>query len=59
MTETDEKIAKAFRMIGEASDLIERLGKVVLEQNEIIANMQKDIAELKGGKRGNNNRNRR
>ena len=59
MTETDEKLAKAFRMIGETNDLIERLGNVVLEQNKIIAEMQKDIVELKGGKHGNLNRNRR
>ena len=59
MTETDAKIAKAFLMIGEAMGLIARLGNVVLEQNKIIADMQKDITELKGGKHGNLNRNRR
>lgn len=59
MTETDEKLAKAFLMIGEAMGLIDRLGNVVLEQNKIIADMQKDIAELKGVKHGNLNRNRR
>lgn len=58
MTKTDEKIAKAFLVIGEAMGLITRLGEVVLEQNEIIANMQKDIAKLKGAKHGNYNRNR-
>lgn len=59
MTETDEKLAKAFLMIGEAMGLIDRLGNVVLEQNKIIEEMQKDIVELKGGKHGNLNRNRR
>ena len=47
MSETSTKdLAKAFEILGQTNELIERLAKVVLTQNEIILEMKKEIMKL-------------
>ena len=47
MPETFTKdLAKAFEILGQTNKLIERLGKVVLTQNEMILEMRKEITKL-------------
>lgn len=60
MVDTDEKLAKAFTMIGEISKTIKKLGNIILEQNKIIADLHNDVEALKKGvKHGNLNKNDR
>lgn len=60
MADTDEKLAKAFTMIGEISKTIKKLGNIILEQNKIIADLHDDVEALKKGvKYGNQNRSSR
>lgn len=47
MADTDEKLAKAFTMIGEISKTIKKLGNIILEQNKIIADLHDDVEALK------------
>lgn len=39
-------LIKAFELIGETNKLIERLADVVLQQNNFISELQKDIKSL-------------
>lgn len=41
-----EDLIKAFELIGKTNELIERLANVVLQQNDLIDELQKDIKSL-------------